>query len=151
MGRLLFVGSVKEFHCRFIQNVPPTCSRQCLIDYFSSHVGIQRVYFGDAFHCPPYDLSRPAYILFDTPEHAAEAFKSISGYHIPIKDTLNLGFAGLKEEEKEGTPCFVHKCSIWRSFQKPVVLSARANTDERVKTDFEQCVTLWNELSRYWV
>ena len=121
------------------------------MDTFQSYVGIQRVYFGDAFHCPPYDLSRPAYILFDTTEHAAEAFKSISGYHIPIKDTLHLGFAGLKEEEKEVHPSFVHKCSIWRTFQKPGVIVALANTEERLKIDYEQCVTLWNELSRYWV
>lgn len=147
---------------RFIQNVPPTCSRQCLTEYFQTYVGFQRIYFGDPFHCPPQDLCRPAYVLFDSNENAAEAFKRVGGFYIPIRDTLCLSLGPLKasvegtteektEEKEKAAPSFVPKCSVWKAFQKPSVIHARANAEDRLKVDYEQCVALWNALSTYWV
>lgn len=137
---------------RFIQNVPSTCTRQNLLDYLQQFNGLQRVYFGDPFHCPPSDLSRPVYVLFDTPENAQKAFKHMGGFHIPIKDTLEIGLKGLKEEEDfQSNLTFVPKCTIWKSYQHPTMINPRANTEERVNIDYQNCITLWKELSHYWV
>lgn len=137
---------------RFIQNVPSTCTRQNLLDYLQQFTGLQRVYFGDPFHCPPSDLSRPVYALFDTPENAQIAFKHMGGFHIPIKDNLEIGLKGLKEEEDfQANITFVPKCTIWKSFQHPAIINSRANTEERLNIDYQNCITLWKELSHYWV
>lgn len=135
----------------FVHNVPPSCTRQCFLEYLSTFPGLKRVYFGDAFHCPPSDLCRPAYIIFDTNENAVNAFKHMGGFHVPIRDTMEIGLAGLKEEENTQPLSFVPKCSLWKPQQKSYYINPAANTKERVEKDLQQCLLLWQTLEKYWV
>lgn len=109
------------------------------------------MYFGDAFHCPPTDLCRPAYIIFDTNENAVNAFKHMGGFHVPIRDTMDIGLAGLKEEENSQPLTFVPKCSLWKPQQKAYFINAAANSKERIEKDLQQCRRLWEALEKYWV
>ena len=132
--------------------MPPACTRACLREYVAQLAGFEALYFGDAFHCPPSDLSRPAYVVFASQEAAKAAFKHMAGMHVPLKDTNNLGAVGLKEEdEAAGAGSFILLCSLWRTAQKPYVVNAAANRTDRVDKDFEACAALLAALGQHWV
>lgn len=132
--------------------MPPACTRACLREYVAQLAGFEALYFGDAFHCPPSDLSRPAYVVFASQEAAKAAFKHMAGMHVPLKDTNNLGAAGLKEEdEAAGAGSFILLCSLWRTAQKPYVVNAAANRADRIDKDFEACAALLAALGQHWV
>lgn len=132
--------------------MPPACTRSCLREYVSRLDGFEALYFGDAFHCPPSDLSRPAYVVFGSQEAAKAAFKHMAGMHIPLKDTNNLGTSGLKEEDESSRQgSFILLCSLWRAAQKPYVVNAVANRTDRIDKDFEACAELLEALRQHWV
>ena len=135
----------------YISNVPPRCTRQCLTDYLQEFTGIQSIYFGDPFHCPPTDLCRPVYIQFDNKENTLKAFSAMAGKHISMKDTLRIGFKGLKEKEEVSDTTFVIKCSIWKTVANPSTLQPVCNSPDRISIDYDQCIECWNALSHYWV
>ena len=139
--------------CVYIHSVPPTCTRACLLRFLQPFEGFQTAYFGDVFHCPPTELNRPVYVLFDSRGHTEAAFKRMVAVHVPLIDTESLGLAGLKQEESPsaGNATFILLCSLWRQMGRPPVLAAAANAANRVEKDLAQTKRVLGALETYWV
>ena len=137
--------------CIYIHSIPSSCTRQCLLDYLRQYDGIESVYFGDAFHCPPSELNRPAYVLFATSEQMLAASKQMMGVHVPLVDTGCLGLNGVKEEEDGKTRTFIMLCSLWKTPQKQSFLRSVANTPQRIQKDLMNCRRVWEAAEKYWV
>lgn len=138
-------------HCIYIHSIPSSCTRQCLLDYLRQYDGIESVYFGDAFHCPPSELNRPAYVLFATSEQMMAASKQMMGVHVPLVDTRCLGLNGVKEEEDGKTRTFIMLCSLWKMPQKQSFLRSVANTPQRIQKDLMNCRRVWEAAEKHWV
>ena len=137
--------------CVYIHAVPPRCTRRCLLDWLAQFPGLDTVYFGDAFRCPPAELNRPAYVLFASPAETAEAFKRMVGVHVPLRDTACLGLNGLKEDEDGKSRTFILLCSLWRPSEKLPPLRGIANSPRRIQKDRENCRAIWSAAERFWV
>ena len=137
--------------CVYIHSIPPSCTRECLNTFLKQFTGLEAVYFGDVFYCPPSELNRPVYVLFDSRDHAEAAFKHMAAVHIPLIDTENLGLDGLKENETPSTRTFILLCSLWKQMGRPPVLNAIANAPFRIEKDMQQCHTLLHAFEQYWV
>ena len=138
-------------HCIYIHSIPSSCTRQCLLDYLRQYDGIEAVYFGDAFHCPPSELNRPAYVLFATSQQMLAASKQMMGVHVPLVDTGCLGLNGVKEEEDGKTRTFIMLCSLWKAPQKQSFLRSVANTPQRIQKDLANCRRVWEAAEKHWV
>ena len=137
--------------CVYIHAIPPSCTRECLNTFLKQFDGLEAVYFGDVFYCPPSELNRPVYVLFDSRDHAEAAFKHMAAVHVPLVDTENLGLDGLKENETPSPKTFILLCSLWKKMGRPSVLSAIANAPFRIAKDLQQCHSLFHSFEVYWV
>lgn len=140
-----------EERCVYIHAIPPRCTRRCLLDWLAQFDGLQAVFFGDAFRCPPAELNRPAFALFASPAQTAGAFQRMVGVHVPLRDTACLGLNGLKEEEDGKPRTFIMLCSLWRPSEKLPPLRAIANSPRRLAADRANCRALWTAAERFWV
>lgn len=137
--------------CVYIHSIPPFCTRKCLNSFLKRFDGLEAVYFGDVFFCPPTELNRPVYVLFDSREHAETAFKHMAAVHVPIIDTEHLGMEGLRGNEMACPKTFILLCSLWKQMGRPLVLDAIANAPFRIAKDLQQCHALFHAFEVYWV
>ena len=138
--------------CIYIHSLDPRCSRACLMTFLKETVhGIQAVYFGDPFRCPPSELCRPVFVLFDSPESAAAAFPLLNARDVPFIDTAELGREGIREDEKAPVPkSFPLRISLWKASSRASVINSAANTPRRVAKDLEQTRTLLKAFENHW-
>lgn len=137
--------------CIYIHAIPPRCTRRCLLDWLRQFDGLDAVYFGDAFRCPPAELNRPAFALFASPAQTAAAFHRMVGVHVPLKDTACLGLNGLKEEEDGKPRTFIMLCSLWKPSEKLPPLRGIANSPRRIEADRQNGRAIWAAAERFWV
>ena len=137
--------------CIYIHSLDPRCSRACLLAFLQKIEGFQAVYFGDVLQCPPTELNRPVYVLFDSSASADAAFPQMNAVNIPFVDTMGLGLVGLREEERLAAPTFFTlRCSKWRTGTHASIINSVANTPRRVAKDLEQTRALVNAFETYW-
>ena len=137
--------------CIYIHAIPPRCTRRCLLDWLRQFDGLDALFFGDAFRCPPAELDRPAFALFASPAQTLAAFRSMMGKHVPLRDTACLGLNGLKEEEDGEPHTFIMRCSLWKPAEKLPPLRGIANSPRRIEADRRNCRALWAAAERFWV
>lgn len=137
--------------CVYIHAIPPRCTRRCLLDWLRQFDGLDALFFGDAFRCPPAELDRPAFALFASPAQTLAAFHAMMGKHVPLRDTACLGLNGLKEEEDGKPHTFILRCSLWKPAEKLPPLRGIANSPRRIEADRRNCRALWAAAERFWV